>query len=234
MTPRLVLLIDSDLDDDKVQGCQEWCTALSDFAQTPVQFAVVNQRWLDDTRTALEQGGGVQITEVVEPRPPVSAAPMSSAPFVWREDGRPDWEAMWTGFCDLALYGGPPHRGEDTALHAPDPDQVRWSDDIATAEMIAEIRRGIYETTGLYAEPAEEPGWIAIHCHSRKMAAWLAACVILENVDARCEDEVLYVPASPDFDLKNEVKSVITVVAKTNHYWQAHIEEQEAKAAALA
>jgi hypothetical protein len=31
------------------------------------------------------------------------------------------------------------------------------------------------------------------------------------------------VPASPSYSLKDQVKSVITVVAKTNHYWQAHI-----------
>ena len=97
--------------------------------------------------------------------------------------------------------------------------------------MIAEIRRGMWETTGLYAEPAEEPGWIAVTCHSRKMAAWLCASIILENVDARCEEERLFLPASPDFDLKNEVKSIVTVLAKTNHYWQAHIEATEGVAA---
>jgi sirohydrochlorin cobaltochelatase len=59
------------------------------------------------------------------------------------------------------------------------------------------------------------------------MAAWLAACIILENVDATCDEERLLVPASPAFGLKDEVKSVITVVAKTVHYWQAHVEAQE-------
>lgn len=37
-----------------------------------------------------------------------SPARMSSAPFVWRQDGRPDWRAMWSDFCGLALFGGPP------------------------------------------------------------------------------------------------------------------------------
>jgi sirohydrochlorin cobaltochelatase len=63
------------------------------------------------------------------------------------------------------------------------------------------------------------------------MAAWLCASIILENVDARCEEERLFLPASPEFDLKNEVKSVITVLAKTNHYWQAHVEAMEQAAA---
>jgi hypothetical protein len=58
------------------------------------------------------------------------------------------------------------------------------------------------------------------------MAAWMCACIILENVDAKCDEEVLYVPCSPVFDIKNEVKSVITVVAKVAHYWQTHIQQQ--------
>jgi hypothetical protein len=56
------------------------------------------------------------------------------------------------------------------------------------------------------------------------MAAWMCAAIILENVDARCDEERLYVPAAPGYDLKNEVKSVITVVAKVHHYWTAHIQ----------
>jgi sirohydrochlorin cobaltochelatase len=55
------------------------------------------------------------------------------------------------------------------------------------------------------------------------MAAWLCATIILENVDAHCEEERLLVPADPSFTLTDGVKSVITVVAKTHHYWSAHL-----------
>jgi sirohydrochlorin cobaltochelatase len=55
------------------------------------------------------------------------------------------------------------------------------------------------------------------------MAAWLCAAIILENVDARCEEERLLLPAGADFELADQVKSVITVLAKTHHYWQAHV-----------
>ena len=157
--------------------------------------------------------------EVPEGMPSLSRfKPMSSAQFVYREDGRPDWGSMWTTFCDLALYGGPPHRGEANALTAPaEPQQL-------TADMkaVQEIIRGIYETTGLEAKPAE-PGWIAVTCNSRKMAAWLCATIIIENVDARCDGDRLLLPASPDFTLEKQIKSVIVVLAKTNHYWQAHV-----------
>ena len=66
-------------------------------------------------------------------------------------------------------------------------------------------------------------GWLAVSCESPRMAAWLCATIILENVDARCDEERLLVPADPSFALMDEVKSVITVVAKTHHYWSAHV-----------
>jgi sirohydrochlorin cobaltochelatase len=123
---------------------------------------------------------------------------------------------MWTTFCELALYGGPPQRGADSALRAPAGREG------SAREMLAEMRRGIWETTGLYAEPAA-PGWLAVTCDSPTMAAWLCAAIILENVDARVEDDRLLLPAGPGYTLKDEVKSIVTVVAKTHHYWQAHV-----------
>ena len=157
--------------------------------------------------------------EIIEPDPAGPAAPMGSAPFVWRPDGRPDWRAMWTSFCELALFGGPPHRGPESALGAAagTGERVRRAPDA-----VAEIRRGIWETTGLYSEPAA-PGWLAVTCDSPRMAAWLCATIILENVEARFDEERLLVPADPGFALEDQVKSVITVVAKTHHYWTAHI-----------
>ena len=142
---------------------------------------------------------------------------MSAAPFVWRPDGRPDWRAMWTSFCELALFGGPPHRGPESALLA-----VTGTEPAGDGpDAVEEIRRGIWETTGLYSEPSA-PGWLAVTCESPRMAAWLCATIILENVDARCDEERLLVPADRSFALTDQVKSVITVVAKTHHYWSAH------------
>ena len=144
------------------------------------------------------------------------AAPMSAAPFVWRPDGRPDWRVMWESFCDLALHGGPPHRGPGDALRASP------SGDPPPPDAIAEIRRGIWETTGLYAEPTAS-GWIAVSCHSAEMAAWIAAAIIVENVEARAEEDRVLLPLGAGYRLENEVKSLVTVVAKTHHYWDAHL-----------
>ena len=146
------------------------------------------------------------------------AAPMASAPFVWREDGRPDWHSMWTSFCDLALHGGPPHRGIEQALRG---SETAGTESASDPEMLAEIRRGIWETSGLVAEP-RSPGWIAVTCESRAMAEWLGAAIALENVEARVEDDRVLLPAGPRFRLEDEVKSIVTVVAKTHHYWAMH------------
>lgn len=217
--PTLAVLVHEGFPADLLIDVEELCRSFSGFVGAPVALAVSPEVPLEGTLDRLTaEGGGWEVRFVA---PPTSkAASMSSAPFVYREDGRPDWGAMWQGFCELALYGGPPHRGEEDALHAvEDPLEVPANEEI---DAIAEIRRGIYETTGLFSEPAE-PGWLAVTCRSKKMAAWMAASIILENVDARCDEERLLVPAHPSFRLKNEVKSVITVVAKCNHYWQAHI-----------
>jgi sirohydrochlorin cobaltochelatase len=127
---------------------------------------------------------------------------------------------MWTTFCELALHGGPPHRGAGQALRGPGGTAPAAA---APPEILAELERGIRETTGLEAAPAE-PGWIAVACESRRMAAWLCATIILENVEARVDDARLLLPAGADFTLADQVKSVITVVAKTHHYWREHLE----------
>lgn len=142
---------------------------------------------------------------------------MTAAPLVWRHDGRPDWRVMWESFCDLALHGGPPHRGPDRALRAAAGTEPAASE----PGMVAEIRRGIWETTALFAEEST-PGWLAVTCDSPAMAAWLAQAIVLENVEARAEDDRLLLVAGPGYRLGDEVKSTITVVAKTHHYWDAH------------
>jgi hypothetical protein len=221
---RVIVMAGSTLGQDILEGCAwDWSSALADVLGEPVLLATI-----DEDRLPLSEfvfpPSLVSHGEIA--RPKATPAPMSSATFVYRDDGMPDWSAMWSGFCELALFGGPPHRGEDSALVA----QVGscGMNSAATPEFdaIAEIRRGISETTGLESDDARD-GWLAVRCDSRKMAAWLCASIILENVDARCEGDILYVPARKDYELKNEVKSVITVVAKTHHYWLEHVAAQQ-------
>lgn len=212
---RILLIVDASVAAAARAACDDAAAALARRAGMPVTLAVVPIETLDAIQPVVRRGPG----RVRELDPPARDA-MASAPFVWRRDGRPDWSAMWTTFCDLALHGGPPQRGALQALRGPSVDDRAAR---SAPEIAAELRRGIEETTGLSVEAAE-PGWIAITCASARMAAWLCAAIILENVDARVEGDRLLLPAGPDFRLEDQVKSVITVVAKTHHYWREHLQ----------
>jgi|SRR5579859_6893267 len=152
---------------------------------------------------------------VVDPR-----APMSSAPMKFSADGQVDWGNMWDSFCVLAQAGGPPHRGTRLAPNAvpdaADPNYV-WAS--------TEISRGITAVSGLSVRPAG-PGWLAVECGSAGMARWLADAIEAENVAARAEGQHLWLPVDGNFRLDGEIKNVITVVAKTTHYWQQHLPDE--------
>jgi hypothetical protein len=150
----------------------------------------------------------------------VSAAPMGSAPMRYTEEGQVAWNEMWTNFCDLALAGGPSHR--DTLLEPADPHEVK-ANLVAYQRVVAEIERGLHLVTGLPTVRSEKLGWVGLKCENEEMALWLLRAIVVENVCVRREGKVLFLPAGPDFRLEKEVKNVITVVAKTHHYWTEHI-----------
>jgi sirohydrochlorin cobaltochelatase len=214
--PRIIVVLETGVSLAVHSACADLAAGLADRTGMPVTVASIPACCLDALRPTLGRARESRIRNYA-PAPPPS--PMASAPFLLRDDGRPDWGAMWGSFCELALYGGPPHRGPDNPLRAPD---VSTADAASEEAMVEEMRRGIWETTGLYAESTGN-GWLAVTCESRAMAAWLCATIILENVEARVEEDRLLVPAGPGYRLEDEVKSIITVLAKTNHYWQAHV-----------
>ena len=41
----------------------------------------------------------------------VEPVPMGSAGLKYGSDGKVAWNEMWATFCDLAMAGGPPHKG---------------------------------------------------------------------------------------------------------------------------
>ncbi|MEX2314624.1 MAG: cation diffusion facilitator family transporter, partial [Thermomicrobiales bacterium] len=151
---------------------------------------------------------------------PVSAAPMGAAALQYDTNGDVAWDEMWTGYCELALAGGAPHRGtllepvHEAAISA-DPDKYEW--------VLQELERGISLVTGLPVLRSDTPGWIGIECDNEAMALWLLRAIVVENVTVRREESALWFPAGPHFRLEREIKNVITVIAKTNHYWQEHV-----------
>ncbi len=145
------------------------------------------------------------------------AKPMAAAPMKYTDDGKVDWGNMWDSFCVLASAGGPSHRA--TML---EPETNADVNSEAYQNTAKEIIRGIYLVSGLRATTAN-PGWIAVECPMDGMADWVAEQAVLENVRFRSEGNHFFVPCGENWGVKAEVKNVVTVVAKTTHYFADHV-----------
>jgi hypothetical protein len=162
-----------------------------------------------------------QYQESYESVKPVS---MGSAGLKFAPDGTVAWDEIWQSFCDLAMAGGPPHKGAllgpgGAADIAANPDQY----DAAAQE----ICRGIWMAADLPAQVDTNPGWVRVQCHSTTMADWLMRAIVMENVAARASGVMLYLPAAPHFRIEKEIKNVVTVIAKTAHYWMGHMSRSQ-------
>lgn len=150
----------------------------------------------------------------------VTSQSMGSATIDSDQLGEVAWDEIWTSFCDLAMAGGPPHRGK--LLEAITAEKA-IANPLAYEAVVVELRRGIELVTGLQTLKGEVPGWVGVVCNDEAMAVWLMRAIIVENVMVRREGRILFLPAGPDFTVKKEIKNVITTVAKTVHYWRAHL-----------
>lgn len=149
-----------------------------------------------------------------------SPVPMAAAPLKYDAAGQVAWDEIWADFCDLALAGGPPHRGD---LLEPVSPEVVAANPQGYEKVLAELERGLRLVTGLAVVPSKSPGWIGLQCASDDMALWLLRAIVVENVCVRREGQTLFLPAGPDFRLEYEIKNVITAAAKTHHYWSEHM-----------
>lgn len=194
-----------------------------DWCNVTVYVPPISSADLEGRRTPQHASTASSLVTILPPRyqggKEVSAAPMGSAPMHYTDDGRVAWGEMWTGFCDLALAGGPPHR--DSLLEPVPPDEVRANRE-AYQRVRTEIERGLRLITGLPIVESERLGWIGLKCDNEEMALWLLRAIIVENVCVRREGILLFLPVGPTFRIEYEIKNVITVVAKTHHYWMEH------------
>ena len=150
----------------------------------------------------------------------VQPVSMGSAPLAFDIDGNVAWDRMWGSFCDLAMAGGPPHKGR--LLEPGTPDSIRAEPD-RYAEICEEIARGIGLAARLQAAQSCLPGWMRVQCSSHTMAEWLLRAIAMENVSVRLDGDAILLPAGPTFRVEKEMKNVVTVVAKTGHYWGGHL-----------
>ena len=124
----------------------------------------------------------------------VQPVSMGSAGLKYGSDGKVAWNEMWATFCDLAMAGGPPHKGmllEPGTQAEIDANSGRYE------QVVDEIVRGVRLVTGLAARASGVPGWVRVDCHSDAMAGWLLRAIVMENVSARCEGSALDLPAGP-------------------------------------
>jgi hypothetical protein len=150
--------------------------------------------------------------------------PMGSAPLRYDIDGKVAWNQIWGSFCDLAMAGGPPHRGmllEPATLEEIDADLAAYRNNAA------EILRALALVTGLPTEESATAGWVSLHCPTVGMAGWLTRAIVMENVLARQDREILQVPCGPGFRLHKEIRNVVTAAAKTCHYWTSHMPAEQ-------
>jgi hypothetical protein len=172
---------------------------------------------LDELDTRLRTVLPEDYQETYEGMKPV---PMRSAGLKYADDGSVAWDKIWGSFCDLAMAGGPPHKG---ALLEPAPRELVESQAERHRAVVDEICRGISLVTQMPADPAPDAGWVRVECYSAAMAGWLERAITMENVAVRASGVRLDLPASPAFSLDKEIKNVITVIAKTTHYWLGHM-----------
>jgi hypothetical protein len=154
----------------------------------------------------------------------VSPSSMGSASLKYGPDGKVLWDQIWTTFCDLALAGGPPHRGK---LLEPVSEAEALADPEAYVTVVAELSRAIGLTAELSTLPGDTPGWFGVRCESPAAAAWLQLAISAENVSVRRRDDVLFVPAGPAFRVEKEIKNVVVALAKSLHYWDGHLTERQ-------
>jgi sirohydrochlorin cobaltochelatase len=151
----------------------------------------------------------------------VEPVSMGSAGLKYGDDGRVAWNEIWATFCDLAIAGGPPHKG---TLLEPGSQAEIDAQPSRHRQVVEEICRGVALISGLKAAPSPIPGWVRVNCVNWVMNDWLVRAIAVENVSVRrCEDATLDLPAGPDYRVEKEIKNVITVVAKTSHYWNSHV-----------
>jgi sirohydrochlorin cobaltochelatase len=103
---------------------------------------------------------------------------MGAADLCYNDDGSVAWDEMWTNFCDLALAGGPSHRG--MLLEPVTPDAVA-ADPEGYQQVITELTHGIQLVTGLAVVESRSPGWIGVDCAHEEMALWMLRAIVVED-----------------------------------------------------
>src|SRR5262252_9239432 len=100
--PRIIVVLETGVSLAVHSACADLAAGLADRTRMPVTLASIPACCLEALRPTLGRARESRLRNYAPAPPP---APMSAAPFLLREDGRPDWGAMWGSFCELARCG---------------------------------------------------------------------------------------------------------------------------------
>ncbi|MBL8216873.1 MAG: hypothetical protein JNK87_39500 [Bryobacterales bacterium] len=157
----------------------------------------------------------------------VQPVSMGTAGLKYDAEGKVAWDEIWGSFCDLAMAGGPPHKGK---LLEPATAAEVAAEPVKYRGVVEEICRGIRMVSyDVAVEGSDDAGWVRVMCPNKLMAGWIGRAIVMENVSARVRGEVVEVPAGPGFRLPKEIKNVVTVIAKTCHYYDGHMSFEQQK-----
>ncbi|MFO0501947.1 MAG: hypothetical protein ACK527_07075, partial [Acidobacteriota bacterium] len=89
----------------------------------------------------------------------VQPVSMGSAGLKFTPDGQVAWNEIWTTFCDLAMAGGPPHKGK---LLLPATPAAIAADPARHQQVLAEIFRGVALVAEIPVHAYPHTGWVRI------------------------------------------------------------------------
>ena len=109
---------------------------------------------------------------------------------------------MWGSFCDLAMAGGPPHKGtllEPASRAAVTAHATRYG------KVLHEIRRGIMLVPASRCVSRRRRAGFG-HVLQSAMAGWLLRAIVMKNIAARATSRALDLPLGPDYRLEKEIE----------------------------
>lgn len=171
-----------------LHSIREERTAAMTMSETSTQPMSI--QWAEERLQTLLPGIYRGRTDEVQP------VSMGTAPLAFDVDGNVAWDRMWGSFCDLAMAGGPPHKGK---LLEPGTPESILAEPVRYGEVCDEIVRGIELAARSKATQSSSPGWLRVRCSNETMAGWLLRAITMENVSVRLEESAILLPAGPAF-----------------------------------
>lgn len=95
------------------------------------------------------------------------------------------------------------------------------ADPEAQAVVLARLSRGIRLLTQLPVIASPVPGWVGVACRDRAMAAWMLRAVAAQDIAARRDGAVLWMPAGPRFAPRIEERSILLALTRAFCTWLA-------------